>query len=136
MGYLTNAKGRGLLKLAQKAGFFDLSLNLALGNSEPLLGDSGFMNDYRVFTTNSASGAAGEDGDGNLLVFGNWSDLVIGQWGGYDVTVDPYSIAKDGQVRLVINSYFDAKGLRGSTSTGTGSDKDDYLNFASMAVRL
>lgn len=39
-------------------------------------------------------------------------ELVIGQWGGYDITVDPYSKAADGQVRLVINAYFDAK-LRG-----------------------
>lgn len=39
-------------------------------------------------------------------------ELVIGQWGGYDITVDPYTKAADGQVRLVINAYFDAK-LRG-----------------------
>lgn len=35
--------------------------------------------------------------------------LVIAQWGGIDVTVDPYSKAADGQIRLVINAYFDAK---------------------------
>lgn len=39
-------------------------------------------------------------------------ELVIGQWGSYDITVDPYTKAADGQVRLVINAYFDAK-LRG-----------------------
>ena len=40
-------------------------------------------------------------------------ELVIGQWGGYDITVDNYTKAADGQVRLVINAYFDAK-LRGN----------------------
>ena len=40
-------------------------------------------------------------------------ELVIGQWGGYDITIDPYTKAADGQVRLVINAYFDAK-LRGN----------------------
>lgn len=40
-------------------------------------------------------------------------ELVIGQWGAYDITVDPYTKAGDGQVRLVINAYFDAK-LRGN----------------------
>ena len=35
-------------------------------------------------------------------------ELVIGQWSGYDVTIDPYTKAADGQVRLVINAYFDA----------------------------
>ena len=39
-------------------------------------------------------------------------ELVIGQWGSYDITVDPYTKAADGQIRLVINAYFDAK-LRG-----------------------
>lgn len=38
--------------------------------------------------------------------------LVIGQWGGIDILVDPYTKAGDGQVRLVVNAYFDAK-LRG-----------------------
>lgn len=39
-------------------------------------------------------------------------ELVVGQWGSYDITVDPYTKAADGQIRLVINAYFDAK-LRG-----------------------
>lgn len=39
--------------------------------------------------------------------------LVIGQWGpAADITVDPYSKAADGLVRLVVNAYYDAK-LRG-----------------------
>ena len=40
-------------------------------------------------------------------------ELVIGQWSGYDITVDNFTKAIDGQVRLVINAYFDAK-LRGN----------------------
>ena len=36
-------------------------------------------------------------------------ELVIGQWSGYDIVVDNYTKAADGQVRLVINAYFDAK---------------------------
>lgn len=40
-------------------------------------------------------------------------ELVIGQWGGFDITIDNFSKAADGQVRLVINAYFDAK-LRGN----------------------
>lgn len=40
-------------------------------------------------------------------------ELVIGQWGSYDITIDPYTKAAEGQVRLVINAYFDAK-LRGN----------------------
>lgn len=40
-------------------------------------------------------------------------ELVVGQWGGYDITIDNFTKAADGQVRLVINAYFDAK-LRGN----------------------
>lgn len=40
-------------------------------------------------------------------------ELVVGQWGSYDITVDPYTKAANGEVRLVINAYFDAK-LRGN----------------------
>lgn len=43
------------------------------------------------------------------IVMGNFSDLVIGQWGGIDLTVDPYTQAANNKVRLVINAYFDAK---------------------------
>lgn len=46
------------------------------------------------------------------IVMGNWSDFVIGQWGGIDLTVDPYTQAANGKVRLVINAFFDAKPRR------------------------
>ena len=41
-------------------------------------------------------------------------ELIIGQWGSaFDIVVDPYTKAADGQVRLVINAYYDAK-VRGN----------------------
>ena len=46
------------------------------------------------------------------LILGNFSDLVIGQWGGIDLTVDPYTQAANGKIRLVVNAYFDAKPQR------------------------
>ena len=54
-------------------------------------------------TTNIAS---------TYMVAGDWSNLAIGQWGAIDLTVDPYTKAADGQVRLVVNAFFDAKVLR------------------------
>lgn len=50
--------------------------------------------------------------EGKNVAYGDFSNLVIGQWGAIDLTVDPYTKAADGQVRLVVNSYFDAKVLR------------------------
>lgn len=46
------------------------------------------------------------------FIYGDFSNLAIGQWGAIDLTVDPYTKAASGQVRLVINAYFDAKVLR------------------------
>ncbi|MCM1440420.1 MAG: phage major capsid protein [Roseburia sp.] len=46
------------------------------------------------------------------VLMGNFSDYVIGQWAGIDLTIDPYTQAANGKVRLVINAYFDAKPRR------------------------
>ena len=46
------------------------------------------------------------------LILGNFNDLVIGQWGGIGLTVDPYTQAANGKIRLVVNAYFDAKPQR------------------------
>lgn len=43
----------------------------------------------------------------NLGYYGDWSNLIIGQWGALDVTVDPYSAAGTGELVITINSYFD-----------------------------
>lgn len=48
------------------------------------------------------------------IAYGDWSNLVIGQWGAIDLTVDPYSQAANGKVRLVVNAFFDAKVVRPS----------------------
>lgn len=62
------------------------------------------VNGYPVLCTSAVAGKG--------VVMGNFSDYVIGQWGGIDLTVDPYTQAAKGKVRLVINAYFDAKPRR------------------------
>ena len=62
------------------------------------------MNGYPVLCTSAVSGKG--------VIMGNFNDLVIGQWGGIDLTVDPYTQAANGKVRLVINAYFDCKPRR------------------------
>jgi HK97 family phage major capsid protein len=46
------------------------------------------------------------------LAYGDWSNYIIAQWGNIDLTVDNVSLAANGQIRLVVNAYFDAKPLR------------------------
>lgn len=50
--------------------------------------------------------------EGKKVVYGDFSNLAIGQWGAIDIVVDPYTKAADGMIRIVINSYWDAKVLR------------------------
>lgn len=49
---------------------------------------------------------------GKNYVYGDFSNLAIGSWGGVDLTVDPYTKAADGMIRIVVNMYVDAQVLR------------------------
>ena len=44
--------------------------------------------------------------------YGNFENLAVASWGDIDITVDEYTQAVNGCVRLVVNAYFDAKKLR------------------------
>lgn len=46
------------------------------------------------------------------VAVGDFSQYVIGQWGALDITVDPYTKAKNATVVLTINAWFDGKLLR------------------------
>lgn len=119
LGYMTNSAGRGLLKSSPKGSASD-DIMLMEGNT---------MNGYPVYVTNSCAATVGYDDTGSPLIFGNWADLLIAQWGGYDITVDPYTEARNGYIRIVINAYFDAKGLRGATT-----DNDYAVSFNRKAI--
>ena len=77
-----------------------------------LIGDNGMLNGYKALvTTNIASGLqTAKDEYG--AIFANWADYFIGQWGALDLTVDPYTMASEGQIKLVVNAYFDAGSRR------------------------
>ena len=47
-------------------------------------------------------------------VVGDFSQLVVAQWGAIDITIDPYTMAGTNQIKLVVNAYFDVKPLRAS----------------------
>lgn len=110
--YITNATGRGLLKTIPK-----------VANAPAFLMDlDGKMNGYDVLVTNHiATGlqvGANEEG----IIFGDWSQLVIGSWGAIDLTIDPYTNARQGEIVLIVNAYFDAA-LRQAAALKTASIK-------------
>jgi HK97 family phage major capsid protein len=49
--------------------------------------------------------------DLSAIIFGDWSELMIGQWGGLDLIVDPYSGAKNNKIVITTNSFWDVQTL-------------------------
>lgn len=45
----------------------------------------------------------------HAMIFGNFSEWVIAQWGGVDILMDPYTQAGLGLMRVQVNAYMDAK---------------------------
>lgn len=83
----------------------DLKTTLkASGVSAGFLMEGKEVNGYEVLSTSAVAGKG--------VIMGNFNDYVIGQWGAIDLTVDPFTQAASGKVRLVINAYFDAKPRR------------------------
>jgi len=47
-------------------------------------------------------------GTDKVFIYGDWSNLAIGQFGALDILVDPYTASKEAKVNIVVNAYFDA----------------------------
>lgn len=101
LAYITHPALRGLAKTTPK-----------VANTAVFVQENETINGYPVYATNSM--ASGIDAVELYygMVFGNWADMVIAQWGGIDITVDPYTQAGNGKIRLYVNAYFDAKPRR------------------------
>ena len=68
------------------------------------------VNGYRVVSSSNVA-------DGGYL-YGDFSELVVAQWGSIDIVVDPYTLATKNAVRLVVNCFFDAKLRRSGAVLG------------------
>lgn len=51
------------------------------------------------------------------IIVGDFSDYVVGIWGGLTMIVDEYTLAAENQIRLVVHFYVDAKKRRDSFVT-------------------
>jgi len=61
-----------------------------------MLLENGSANGYNVHVTNQAIYTTVK-----RVIFGNFSDLLIGLWSGLDVMVDPYTLSSAGGIRVV-----------------------------------
>lgn len=99
LGFLTTPGVRGLLKTLKK----DIA-----GNG--FIWEKGMINDYMARVTNQMPSTLSKGASGSILhamIFANWRELVIAQWGGVQMIVDPYSLKKKGMLEISINSYWD-----------------------------
>ena len=62
------------------------------------------INGYPTFFSN---GVTKDPGVSANFFFGDFSKMYMGMFGGLDIMVDPYSVAINGQTRLVLNQYMD-----------------------------
>lgn len=95
LAYITNPKVRGKLKVTAKAS----NTAVFVWEAEPTP-----LNGYRAFVTNQVRSDLVKGSSGavcSAIFFGNWADLIIGQWGGLDILVDPYTNSTSGTVRVV-----------------------------------
>ena len=63
------------------------------GSGQFVVEPDGNMNGYGVIRSNQVT-----SGD---FYFGNFSDLLIGMYGGLDITVDPYALSTSGGIRII-----------------------------------
>lgn len=86
--YVHNARMRGSFKTTKK---------VAGSSTETFLWEGNGVNGYSSEVTNQI-----ENGH---LFFGEFSELIIGMWGGLDIIVDPYTQSSRG--RIIINNFQD-----------------------------
>ena len=82
LAYIINPTNYGTLKTTAKA-----------SNTAEFVAVDGVVNGYPVVRSSQLTA--------NNYVFGNFNDLLIGFFGGLDLTVDPYSNSTSGTVRIV-----------------------------------
>lgn len=92
--YITSPLAKGKLKSAAKflTGGGTNVTNIALWEDDEI-------NGYPALDTNQILN--------NQMIYGNFSDYILGLFGGIDVVVDPYTLAKNAEVAITTNAWID-----------------------------
>ena len=83
---------------------FMSTAKVATSDSVMIMNDQNKLMGYNVFsTTNSPDNLTKGTASGtcSALTFGNFNDLIIGEWGSLDISVDPYTNATKGGTRII-----------------------------------
>lgn len=110
--FLTNPKVVSKLKqteLDSGSGAFIMGYNGLFGSQ------MGVIDGYEVAVTSNVPSNLDKGtttGVCSALVFGDFSQVVVGQFGGIEMIVDPYSAARNATVKYTINQYVDSTVLQ------------------------
>ena len=83
---------------------FMATAKVATSDSVMIMNDQNKLMGYNVFsTTNSPDNLTKGTASGtcSALTFGNFNDLIVGEWGSLDISVDPYTNATKGGTRII-----------------------------------
>jgi HK97 family phage major capsid protein len=99
LAYLINTKTKAKLKTTK----------IDAGSGQFVLPAGADLNGYKFVSSNMVPSnlTKGTGTDLSAILFGNWSDLIIGQWGGLDLMADPYTLATSGRVKIIVDSFWD-----------------------------
>lgn len=98
LGYLTNAAAVAKLATTEKASSTAQYIVSDLPNADGFTAIAGM----RCGVSNQVPSnlAKGSGTDLSAIIFGNWADLIIAEWGALDVLVDPYTGGAAGTTRI------------------------------------
>ena len=68
-------------------------------------------NGYSILSTTLSPVASSNYG----MIFGNWSDVQVGFWGGATLMVDPYTNMKSSIVEIYLERFMDVAVLRNAS---------------------
>jgi len=126
LAYLTTPGVRGYLKNTEKASG---TAQFVWNDGVPPVGQQGIrtdlLNGYRAYVSTQVPSTLtkGSGTDLHAVIFGNFAELLIGQWAGLDVVIDPYTSSKNALVTIVVNSWWDAA-VRHAASFSAVKDAD------------
>ncbi|MCX2802254.1 phage major capsid protein [Microbulbifer thermotolerans] len=83
-------------------GYFKTTEKFSGSNGATIWEPGNLVNGYRTVVSNQI--------DAGDLLFGNFSDVIIGMWGGLDMLVNPYSGDRAGTVRITAHQSCDVTG--------------------------
>lgn len=98
MNFLTTPGIKSLLKATKKD-----------AGSGLFVWDENKMNGYNAYASTQVPSTLTKgtsSGNCHAILFGDFSKVELAQWGGIDLTVNPYTYAKEGYVQIVADSFW------------------------------